>query len=383
MAIDEERYEEYRQALNDQLSGLSSTQRMRALQSRLLDHLAKNEIPPGEADRVRPLVRRLFDEEMAGHVDDIVQRYEQTREVVNTLYDDIGTDLRRDMPRVQAIEQAGRGDFGNYKESTITEITNRTSRGLLQGEGVDELRSRIAPVSQKAARYADTIAKTQVKAYGRAAKQEKARIGGVEHLEYVGLIRSTTRPFCRAMVGTTHHIDQIQKMRNGNREPVETYCGGWNCIHDWEPDPFADSSTDATFQTRQDQGSDIRFRTDDQGLNRFRKGQNHRHFRQLDDPEAYRDRARQAPASDEMLQKKVDKHDLGSVENARELTQYVRKEPDQTYYQFHDSRSTVVFERDQYFVFATENEVKTIFRPESDGYEAYKQHQVSTFIEMD
>jgi len=43
----------------------------------------------------------------------------------------------------------------------------------------------------------------------------------------------------------------------------------------------------------------------------------------------------------------------------------------------------MVFERDRYFVFATENEVKTIFRPESDGYEAYKQHQVSTFIEMD
>jgi len=33
-----------------------------------------------------------------------------------------------------------------------------------------------------------------------------------------------------------------------------------------------------------------------------------------------------------MLQKKVDKHDLNSVENARELTQYVREEPDRTYY---------------------------------------------------
>ena len=84
-----------------------------------------------------------------------------------------------------------------------------------------------------------------------------------------------------------------------------------------------------------------------------------------------------------MLQKKVDKHDLGSAENARELTQYIRKNPDRTYYQFHDGRSTMVFERDQYFVFATEKEVKTIFRPESDGYEAYMQHQVSTFIEMD
>ena len=70
------------------------------------------------------------------------------------------------MPRVRAIEEAGRGDFGNYKESTITEITNRTSRGLLQDKGVDEFRNRIAPVSPKAARYADTIAKTQAKAYG-------------------------------------------------------------------------------------------------------------------------------------------------------------------------------------------------------------------------
>jgi hypothetical protein len=95
-----------------------------------------------------------------------------------------------------------------------------------------------------------------------------------------------------------------------------------------------------------DRSTEMRLRTDADRQNRFTRGQNVRRLRQLDDPEAYRDRARQASASAQMLQKKVDKHDLDSVENARQLTQYIGEEPDQTYYQFHDGCSTVVFERD-------------------------------------
>ena len=167
------------------------------------------------------------------------------------------------------------------------------------------------------------------------------------------------------MVGTTHHIDQIQKMRNGNRKPVETYCGGWNCLHDWGPDPFADEADPGSFQTRQDQGEEIRLRANEAGRAQFRRGQNYRHFRRLDDPEAYHDRARSASVSDDRLQNKVERHpELGSVENARKLTQYVREDPDQTYYQFQDGRSTIAFERDRYFLAATEDEVKTYSSPE-------------------
>jgi len=85
-----------------------------------------------------------------------------------------------------------------------------------------------------------------------------------------------------------------------------------------------------------------------------------------------------------MLQKKVDKHDLGSIENARDRVQYIRENPDQTYYQFHKDSSTIVFERDRTFVFATEDEVKTIYPPSGgeEGYQKFKENQVTTFIEM-
>ena len=132
-----------------------------------------------------------------------------------------------------------------------------------------------------------------------------------------------------------------------------------------------------------DRSTEIRLRTDADRQNRYTRGQNVRRSRQLDDPEAYRDRARQASASAQMLQKKVDKHDLDSVENARQLIQYIGEEPDQTYYQFHDGRSTVVFERDCTFLFATEDQVKFLFEPAGDGYEKYKEQQVSSFIKMD
>lgn len=31
----------------------------------------------------------------------------------------------------------------------------------------------------------------------------------------------------------------IFRLKNGNLEPVIENCGGWNCIHEWEPDPTA------------------------------------------------------------------------------------------------------------------------------------------------
>jgi hypothetical protein len=243
MAIDRERYEEYRDALQEQMRGLSAAGKLRTLRAKLLRHLADADIDPDDTERVRRMIRELFGEEMSSYVDLILERYDSTVEIVNELYDDIGFDMDRALPRLRAAEAAMRSELGTYKESTIEEITQRTTRGLLQQEGIEEIRQRITPVSDKAARYAQTIARTSVKSYSRTLKSEKARVAGVRHFEYVGIIRSTTRPFCRALVGTTLNQTQVRLSRNGNREPVEAHCGGWNCIHDLEPDPFADRAT--------------------------------------------------------------------------------------------------------------------------------------------
>jgi hypothetical protein len=53
----------------------------------------------------------------------------------------------------------------------------------------------------------------------------------------VGLRRDSIRPFCSEHLNQTYHIDEINEMNNGNRNPVLENCGGWNCIHEWEPVP--------------------------------------------------------------------------------------------------------------------------------------------------
>ncbi len=77
-----------------------------------------------------------------------------------------------------------------------------------------------------------------MKAVSRSALIEKAKRAGVEWYKYSGIKRDSIRDFCDEHLNKHYTLKQIQAMRNGNREPVELYAGGWNCIHDWLPDPL-------------------------------------------------------------------------------------------------------------------------------------------------
>jgi hypothetical protein len=391
LAIDRERFEEYQDELQSQLQGLSATEKFKALRSKLLGYIARNDPPPGDTERIRRLVRELFGEEMASYTDQIVERYEATQELVNEYYNDLGMDLSRDMPRVRAIEQAQRGELGRYYESTKEEIARRVSRGLAQRESPQEIARRITPVTDKAARYAQTIAQTSVKGHSRALKHEKARIAGVQYFEYAGIIRSTTRPFCRAMVGTTHHIDDIRKMRNGNREPVETYCGGWNCIHSLEPDPFANKSN-PPLQRDRPEGYLREVSDYDQTMviprgsnytKRFHRAVSERHFNQLHDQEAFLERCRNVKLTRPRLQHTKDSkgNDLSGVEEARQAVRHVLDAPARRYFEFYRGQSKTIFERDGMFVVSSERELKTLIDPVS--YEEYERQQIQYFVPVD
>jgi len=252
MAIDEERYRQYRKEMQSLQGDLSFAEYQRTARAKLLDLFAKGELDPENTPRLRRIVRSIFGDEVARFTDDIVEKYDQTLDVVNELYDDLGVDVERDWQRIRAVEEATRQELGKYETSTVRSINQAVRAATTQSEGVDGLKKRLDGVGGRAAFYADTIAKTQVKTVSRAAKAEKSRIADVRLLQYVGIIRDTTRPFCRAMLDVTLNLDTIRKLRNGNREPVLLNCGGWNCIHDWEPDPFA-SEPDSTdlFELRQ------------------------------------------------------------------------------------------------------------------------------------
>lgn len=249
MSIDQERYETYKEEVQEYIESLSPAERQDAVRTKILDWLARTDVRPDNSPRIHRRIREIFGDEFDGILDELTERYEATTETVNRLYDDVGDDISREMQKVRAIEKANAQSLGRYRASTIQEMRSEIEKGLAQGDDVDALRDRITPISSKAKAYADTIAKTHVKSYGRAVKAEKARLGSVPQFEYVGIVRNTTRLFCRELVGTTHHLDDIRRMRNNNREPVLIHCGGWNCIHDWEPDPFSDVEATADLTT--------------------------------------------------------------------------------------------------------------------------------------
>lgn len=248
MAIDRKRLTEFRQRLDALFATVSFEERWRTVAAKILDMLSRDAFRKLSAIERRQAIQRLFRPENARFVDAVFDAFENVLKTINELYSDLGVDVNRDFSKIRAIERISLTQLGDYEDGMVKAILRELREAITRNENVKQVTRRLGRLGGRASFYAETLARTQLKGYGRTAKAEKARLGEVFFYEYVGILRPTTRPFCESLIGTTHHIDQINEMRNGNLEPVLLYCGGWNCYHDWEPDPFATQSTLARLQ---------------------------------------------------------------------------------------------------------------------------------------
>ncbi len=224
--------------------GLSTRDYQRIVQAKLIDWISKNQPSADDMLRIRRIVRQLLGDELDPWVQKVFKKYEDILEAVNRHYSDLGVDVTRDFPTIRAIEEVNALSIGEYEDAVAEAIAQAVRESIMQGESVRELEDRIKELGDRAEVYARTLAQTQLHSVARVAKHEKAAIAEVQYFEYVGIIRMTTRPFCAAHVGRTMHLDTIHLLRNGNKSPVLAHCGGWNCIHDLEPDPFATAESD-------------------------------------------------------------------------------------------------------------------------------------------
>jgi hypothetical protein len=240
LAINERQYDEYRRDLEELVERLPADELGRTVRAKLLDYVSRQSLTDDLSIRqLVSILDRLLGDDFAGYAASIVRTYQSIVSIVNTHYANLGVDVGRDFQRIQAIERTNLLQLGDYTEATIERIAREVREGLIKQETTKELVARLAPIDDKTATYARAIAETQVKRYGRILKQEKARLAEVEYFEYVGPVRDTTRPFCLERVGKTFSLASILAMKNNNLEPVLDNCGGWRCVHDWEPDPFA------------------------------------------------------------------------------------------------------------------------------------------------
>lgn len=239
MPVDQNRYEQYQTEMTALSKGLSAKSHMKVVRSKVLDFLSKNAITIEASYEVKRLVQTLLDDELTTYLNKLNGKYDQVIEMVNTIYSDLGVEVTRNFNQIYAIERVNASEIGEFEDGVARRISDAVRKAAIEKTTPENLAKTIAAFSDKSAIYAETIAKTQLKGISRVAKNEKAYSAEVFVFEYVGHVRDVTRAFCRALSGTSHHLDTIHELRNGNREPVMENCGGWNCIHDWEPDPFA------------------------------------------------------------------------------------------------------------------------------------------------
>ena len=244
MAIDRDRLQAFLREMRALQNSLSFDEHYEVFRAKIEDAISRaRAFKELSRTQQRQFVESFFKPEHAKFATKIVRDYLEVLDIVNQIYEDLGIEIQRDFTKVRAIEQVNRTQLGDYEESAVKSIAKSLREGLARGDNFKEIRKALIQVGGKVTTYADVIARTQVKGYARVAKSEKARIAEVFIYEYVGIRRKTTRPFCRAMIGMSCHADTIRKLNNGQLTPILTYCGGWHCFHDWEPNPSAKAET--------------------------------------------------------------------------------------------------------------------------------------------
>lgn len=241
--MDYTRAEEFKKHLEEIQRQIGFKPFLGVIQDKLIDYAAKN--PDADIAEILIEVKKVFPPEYKKYVDLAFDKYDDVIELTNYYYEDIGTPLTRKVNDLRALEKTDRIRYGEYGERTIKRITDIVHKVLLDEPDRKTLeQSLIKKVDDaRVAFYADTIAWTQVKAFGRAGKSIKANIAEIFFFDYFGPRRETTRPECIwALIKKTFSTAEIEqqdsKSWRGQIKPFKVYCGGWNCAHDLEPNPF-------------------------------------------------------------------------------------------------------------------------------------------------
>lgn len=238
MSIDIKRYKDWESYQSGLLSKLSPRELQELISTKFLD-LYKYLTP----DEVEREIKKIIVPELQSYFDVMRNEYDSLISKVNTLYSDISGDLTRDLTKIRAIEKITNTKIGLFQKQTIKKINGIITLGIIEKQSEDEVVRQLKKIGGKTADYAQAIANTQLMAYGRTAKATKAELGNVNHFDYVGTLKSNTRPFCEACLRQkSFTLEEIKNLDNGASQPkpVLYYGGGFRCIHGFEPDPFAD-----------------------------------------------------------------------------------------------------------------------------------------------
>lgn len=378
MAIDRDRLKRYLDGLVSIQKTTDPSEFIDAFERRFEELLLRKVITPDQIPLISQQLQELFGQEFAAWEQNVLSAYDGVLDLVNKEYDDIGPDLVRRTRQLRAIESANRLQMDSYEQSTIDAVKEAVSKGIKEGKTYYELVAELKEIGGKAKQYAETLASTHLKRYSRNIKMQKALIAGVQIFLYAGVLRDTTRAFCRACLNQYFHIDDIRKMKNGNLEPVEENCGGWNCIHEWEPDPLA---TEADIVKGKlisaANGSKI---IDDGRLGKVLKfAQNLDRFGSRRAIQVYIDKSRIFNITDENYSHIKEHYPDFSKDQITEKINKIKNNPTRIYYQYNNG-PRILFEKDGDYLFTSAGKVRTMFTPED--VEKYHDNFIQYLVEL-
>ncbi|MEQ8578167.1 MAG: hypothetical protein RIC57_09150 [Balneola sp.] len=382
MAINKTRLREYLRELKAIQEEVGDTKFLEIFEERVLDALARDLIQVDDLEFLESEVSRLFKIDFSKFDLKILQNYNTTIDLVNELYDDIGSNMSREFQQLRALEQVHRLQLDTYADSTVKAIAKIIQTGVIDNEGYKEVAKNIGKLKDdKAKYYAETLAKTQIKRYGRQSRYQKSLIAGVTVYEYAGVLRVTTRPFCRICLGKRFHIDDILKMSNGNLDPVLINAGGWNCIHELEPDPTA-KKADAISGKIFTVAGGAKIFGDANTKKQFNFSIGADSLGGYKDIQKYVDKIRKLSLKGNRLD-----HIRGHYSDLQDRTielklRRIIDKPDNMYYQY-NSGPRIVFERNGEYVFASARKFHTMFKPAGEkGQERYQKNLISLLVKL-
>lgn len=241
MAINKNRLNEFMEEMKKISGKPNFAVRFQSVKDNLLDFLAEN--PFAETTQIRATIESIFPGEYASYMKSVFSNYDNVIELVNTKYADLGFNIQRDFKKLQALEKINQTRLGAYSETAADDIVKTVSRGIADKLTQPELANNLNLLGDKVSFYADTISSTQLQGYSREVKNIKASIAEIEWFQYVGQLRETSREFCQANVGNYFNLEMIKntgaaEVGKSFINPFSINCGGWNCGHVLEPDPF-------------------------------------------------------------------------------------------------------------------------------------------------
>lgn len=134
----------------------------------------------------------------------------------------------------KVLKQADNELSAVWKDSPDAAIQT-VEDGLKSGKSANELVKELDKKFKTGEFRAMTIVRTAKKGFNRLNVIQQALAAGIENFKYAGPSSGTEHDLCQRNVGKVFSINEIRSMRNGQREPVEAYMGGYNCRHHWEP----------------------------------------------------------------------------------------------------------------------------------------------------